>query len=147
MTKLSPVVVRIVQKNAEVIDEFGISELPQDLQITAAKALQAIVASVEAKSDENEMDADQIRAIWFNFINKDASLLLQDEATQLVEKINQEEVRDLLQTLVPVIIATLREVTDNEDDDNGEEIEKLWKELVTDINFISKVIGLVRLLF
>lgn len=147
MNKLSPVVVRVVEKNAEVLQEFGISELPQDLRHTATQALAAIVTSVQAKGDDNPADAEQIREIWYSFINRDATELLNDQATQLVNRIDSPEVRELLLYILPVVLNTLREVTDNEGDNNKEEIEKLWKALVGDPEFLTKIFGLIRLLF
>lgn len=147
MNKLSPVVVRIVQKNAEILDEFGISTLPEDVQATASKALEAIVASVEAQGDDDPANKEQVREIWYSFFNVDGLALLSTETSELIEKIGSEEVQELLLILLPVVLDTLREVTDGNKEDNKEEIEKLWKELVGNPIFLTKVFALVKLLF
>ena len=148
MTKqLSPIVIRVVEKNAEVLEEFGIAALHQDVRDTASKALGAIVASVQAQGDTNPADADQVREIWLNFINQDASALLSSEVNQLIDKVGSPEVQALLKLLVPSVLATLKEVTDGNKEDNKEDIELIWKSLIKDPEFLTRIFGLIRILF
>lgn len=124
----------IILPALNLVEKRFIDRIPADDVKNGLKIFLTPVRNmVEALSDEEPRNAEQVREIWRKFVNLDLTDFSQSVVLRLIGKIKNEEVRRPLATVASPVVDMVRVSTDT-DPRNEEQIKALWLAFIQDPN-------------
>jgi len=118
----------------------GVPEAVAGIDLLSAPLL----GSIDALSDENINDTEQLRAIWQSFLNKEVYEFTDLEVQEAIQEIDDENVREGLSALAVPLVQMLKVVTD-ENPNNTEQLRNMWADFVASDStkrvFLENMIG------
>lgn len=122
--------------------EFVSKVEDEDLRVLLSDTLDAVQATAVVLADGDANDSAQVKRVWLGLINVSGAAFADAELTQAINKISNPTVRKPLLTLKSPIVAMVKALTD-EVDDNGTQIETVWREFIKDRAVQDVFFGLI----
>lgn len=114
----------------------------EDLRSLMSDTLDAVQATAVVLADGDPNDSAQVKRVWLGLINVSGAAFADAELTQAISKIQNPTVRKPLITLKSPVVAMIKALTDDIDD-NGQQIETVWREFIRDRAVQDVFFGLV----
>lgn len=113
-----------------LVDSFFISKIKsKPVQNGLRLNLEPVKQSVIAFTDDNPRNEEQLEAIWKSFANTELPDYSQNEIHAAIQKVEDADVREVLETISMPTVNLLRIVTD-EDPNNKEQIRAMFNAFV-----------------
>jgi hypothetical protein len=112
---ISNVVASIIKIMLNYIESKFVAKIPSlDVRQGIILLLDPIRKMLDALSDEEPRNKEQVTAIWRNFVNTDFADYSNVQLEKLVSGIEQDQLRAILAVIVTPAIELMRAVTDDE---------------------------------
>ena len=92
-------------------------QLPQKL---ADRGFDRVRQTIEAITDDNAANADQVAAVWLAYLNEDVIPAVGEAIAPTLDKIESAETRALVKSLAGTVVGSALLLTDNQDDNNAQ---------------------------
>ena len=127
----------------EVVDKIE----PDDVRQAAFGAIDTLTKTVDVLADDDPKNAEQVTAVWLEYVNKDIVALAESQFDKAIFKIEDVNVREVLLSLKHPLLDTVRALSDG-DTANLNQLKALWIDYIKDPVSQTKLIenGLVPIL-
>jgi ABC-type phosphate transport system substrate-binding protein len=95
------------------------------------KALEPVKQTAVVLGDDNPRNAEQVEAVWKNFAHLDLDDFAENEVLLALQKIENPDIKKVLETLAVPTVSLLRIVTDDDKNDQAQ-IKQLFDGFIKD---------------
>ncbi|WP_395652683.1 hypothetical protein [Brevundimonas sp.] len=117
-------------------------QLPQKL---ADRGFDRVRQTIEAITDDNAANADQVAAVWLAYLNEDVIPAVGEAIAPTLEAIESPETRALVISLAGMVVSAALLLTDNQDNNNAQ-LKAYFETHIKSDDFRSVIVGQVRAL-
>jgi len=117
-------------------------QLPQKL---ADRGFDRVRQTIEAITDDNAANADQVAAVWLAYLNEDVIPAVGEAIAPTLEGIESPETRALVTSLAGTVVGAALLLTDNQDNNNAQ-LKAYFESYIKSDEFRTVIIGQVRAL-
>jgi hypothetical protein len=115
-------------------------QLPQKL---ADRGFDRVRQTIEAITDDNADNADQVAAVWLAYLNEDVIPAVGEAIAPTLDKIESPETRALVTSLAGTVVGSALLLTDNQDNNNAQ-LKAYFETYIKSDEFRSVIVGQVR---
>jgi hypothetical protein len=117
-------------------------QLPQKL---ADRGFDRVRQTIEAITDDNAANADQVAAVWLAYLNEDVIPAVGEAIAPTLDKIESAETRALVTSLAGTVVGSALLLTDNQDNNNAQ-LKAYFETYIKSDEFRGVIVGQVRAL-
>jgi hypothetical protein len=117
-------------------------QLPQKL---ADRGFDRVRQTIEAITDDNAANADQVAAVWLAYLNEDVIPAVGEAIAPTLDKIESAETRALVTSLAGTVVGSALLLTDNQDNNNAQ-LKAYFETYIKSDDFRVVIVGQVRAL-
>ena len=118
-------------------------QLPQKL---ADRGFDRVRQTIEAITDDNAANADQVAAVWLAYLNEDVIPAVGEAIAPTLEGIESTETRALVTSLAGTVVGAALLLTDNQDNNNNAQLKAYFETYIKSDDFRVVIVGQVRAL-
>lgn len=150
-TKINPGIAKLIAALLDFVDTNLVSQIELDFANLAAKdVIGKLKATAFVLSDPDTQDKEQLRVIWGHFLaDPEIAESLRLAFVEAASRVKNDLLKEALLLLTNPIISTVVALSD-ENQDNGDQLEKIWTDFVNSQefkNFVEKRLEqLIRLI-
>ena len=115
-------------------------QLPQKL---ADRGFDRVRQTIEAITDDNAANADQVAAVWLAYLNEDVIPAVGEAIAPTLDKIESAETRALVKSLAGTVVGSALLLTDNQDNNNAQ-LKAYFETYIKSDDFRVVIVGQVR---
>jgi hypothetical protein len=115
-------------------------QLPQKL---ADRGFDRVRQTIEAITDDNADNADQVAAVWLAYLNEDVIPAVGEAIAPTLDKIESAETRALVTSLAGTVVGSALLLTDNQDNNNAQ-LKAYFETYIKSDEFRIVIVGQVR---
>jgi hypothetical protein len=147
--------VKLLNPVAELIAKLGIGyiddkvfaalegkQLPQKL---ADRGFDRVRQTIEAITDDNAANSEQVAAVWLAYLNEDVIPAVGKAIAPTLEEIESPETRALVTSLAGTVVGAALLLTDNQDNNNAQ-LKAHFESYIKSDAFRVVIVGQVRAL-
>jgi hypothetical protein len=147
--------VKLLNPVAELIAKLGIGyiddkvfaalegkQLPQKL---ADRGFDRVRQTIEAITDDNAANSEQVAAVWLAYLNEDVIPAVGEAIAPTLEEIESPETRALVTSLAGTVVGAALLLTDNQDNNNAQ-LKAHFEAYIKSDAFRVVIVGQVRAL-